>query len=153
MRENQYIWFIVNCVLGVLFIIWGSLAPSMPLIPGDYWIILPGSVLLFVGMLGIIEGIILERRILKMILLSDNGKISMEIIAEALHMDRKQIHEIIVDLRLRGKLQASFDAETGEVILSNISERNVCSVCGELINQNRFCIFCGTQQIEVDDNS
>lgn len=153
MQENQYIWFIVNSVLGVLFIIWASIAPSMPLIPGNIWMILPGSVLFLIGTLGIAEGLILERRILKVILNAENGRISLEALSEPFHMDPRQILEIIISLRLRGKLHAYFDGDSGEIFLSQNYDGNTCSLCGEPINTNQFCSICRTSHIEEHTNT
>jgi len=56
MRQTRYTWFIISSILGLLFLLWGALTPSRPLLPGeDSWLVLPGLLMFFIGIFGSFE--------------------------------------------------------------------------------------------------
>ncbi|MCF2142307.1 MAG: hypothetical protein K9W42_01215 [Candidatus Heimdallarchaeota archaeon] len=62
MQQTRYTWFILSSLLGLLFILWGALTPSRPLLPGDDpWLVLPGFLMFFLGIFGSIETLLSSR--------------------------------------------------------------------------------------------
>lgn len=62
MQQSRYTWFILSSLLGLLFILWGALTPSRPLLPGDDpWLALPGFLMFFLGIFGSIETLLSSR--------------------------------------------------------------------------------------------
>lgn len=146
MRAIYYVWFIVNIILGVFFIIWASLAPSMPLFPGDIWLILPGIIMVLIGLLGIFEAILIEKRCLRRLSSIDSREKTIDQLSEELHISSNALRELILNLRSRGLLHVSFNPDTGELINTDLSEDHLCIVCGEPNTLSKFCSVCGTEQ-------
>jgi len=151
MRENHYIWFITSSILGVLFIIWGSIAPSALLIPGDIWLIVPGILMVVVGLLGIFDSIITDRILFKYISNLENERISITKLSTDLDIEIPELRELILTLRSRGKLKVFFDEQTGEVVSSILYQGLTCSLCGEPLEKEQFCSVCGTEK-PVDES-
>ena len=151
MRESSQIWFITTAVLGILFTIWGSIAPSLVLIPGDYWLLIPGILMIILGTLGVFDGYVLEQRIIKFFESFDEDKISLAEASKALNISEENLREMILGLRSHGKLKAYFSKETEEMlILSNYYEE-LCSYCGQPLYNNDFCSVCGKQYKKEND--
>ena len=146
MRSIHHIWFIVSIVLGTLFIIWGSLAPSMPLIPGDIWLLLPGILLVLPSFFGVFEPKVIERRFIRCFNSAPSGRISLSHLSEALHLSQDNLQELILSLRVQGKIQAYFNSETGELMRTSSSDGRSCFVCGEPNITSAFCQVCGSEQ-------
>lgn len=144
MRENYLIWFSTSSILGVLFILWGALAPSMPLIPGDIWLIVPGSVMLVLGLAGIFENIIFENRLKKLLKQIPPEGIHLSELAEKMNFEENDLRALIISLRIEGKLQVYFNSQTGVLTSSNIAGES-CKICGALIDNNPYCMVCGNK--------
>ncbi len=147
MRENHFIWFITSSVLGILFIIWASIAPSFTLIPGDIWMIIPGIILVVIGLLGIFDSIVSDRVLLKYISTMENERISLTKLSIDLNIEISDLRELILTLRGQGKLKVFFDEETGEVASSTLYQGMTCSLCGQPLSAEQFCIICGTEKL------
>jgi hypothetical protein len=147
MRDNQHTWFIISGITGVLFIIWGAIATeARPLIPGDLWIILPGSMLLIIGIVGILEGLITDMRILRYFSELENEEISSSQAAEELNMDAEFFQQRILALKISGKLAISFIPTTGIIIKSDITNDRTCNFCAYPNVTKKFCPVCGTKK-------
>ena len=144
MRENHFIWFISSGILGLLIIIWGSLAPSVQLLPGDIWMILPGILMVVICLLGIFDSIVSDRILSKYISKMDNERVSLEKLSTNLNLEISELRELILTLRSQGKLQVFFDEETGDVVSSKLYQGKTCVLCGEPLDTEQFCSFCGT---------
>ena len=113
MRDDKHTWFIVGGITGILFIIWGSIATdARPLIPGDVWLVIPECMLLIISISGILEGLIIDMRILKYFSGIETETITLSHAANDLNMDVDHLHEKILYLKLNGKLPISFDSST-----------------------------------------
>ncbi|MHA1154553.1 MAG: hypothetical protein ACTSQK_00445 [Candidatus Heimdallarchaeota archaeon] len=147
MRENHFIWFITSSVLGILIIIWASIAPSLTLVPGDIWMLIPGIILVFIGLLGIMDSMVSDRILLKYISKMEDGRISLFKLSTDLNQEVSDLREIILTLRGQGKLKVFFDEDTGEVVSSIMYQGITCSLCGEPITTELFCSICGTEKL------
>lgn len=147
MRENHFIWFITSSVLGILFIIWASIAPSLTLIPGDIWMLIPGITLVVIGLLGIFDSMVSDRILLKYISKMENGRISLTKLSIDINLEISDLRELILTLRGQGKLKVFFDEETGEVVSSTLYQGITCSLCGEPLPTEHFCPICGTEKL------
>lgn len=61
MRQTRLTWQIISAILGLLFVIWGSITHLYVLLPGDVWLVVPGSLMLAIGIFGIIDDVIQEK--------------------------------------------------------------------------------------------
>ncbi len=148
MRENHFIWFITSSVLGVLFIIWASIAPSLPLVPGDIWMLIPGIILVVIGLLGIFDSMVSDRVFLKYLSKMENERISLTNLSIDLNIEISDLRELLLTLRSQGKLKVFFDEKTGEIVSSKLYQGIICSFCGEPQSAEQFCSFCGTEKLE-----
>ncbi|MFW9924876.1 MAG: PCI domain-containing protein [Candidatus Thorarchaeota archaeon] len=146
MRENYLVWFISNSILGVLFILWGSLAPSMPLIPGDIWLLVPGSIMLLLGIVGILENIIFENKLKKLFKEIPAEGITLTELAEKMNLEVDNLRDLLFSLRSQGKLQVIFNSQNGVLISSSTIADETCKKCGALMNNAPFCTVCGNKQ-------
>ena len=152
MRESSQIWFITTAVFGVLFTVWGSIAPSLVLIPGDYWLLVPGILMIILGVLGILDAYALEQKVIKFFENIEEEKISLADASEALNVSEDNLREIILTLRSKGKLKAHFSQETAEMLILTSFDEELCSHCGQPLTNNEFCSVCGKQENEeVED--
>lgn len=148
MRESHYIWFIASSVLGILFIIWASIAPSLPLVPGDIWMLIPGITLVIIGLLGIFDSMVSDRVLLKYVSKMENERISLTKLSIEINLEISDLRELILTMRGQGKLKVFFDEETGEVVSSALYQGITCSLCGEPLATEHFCPICGTENPE-----
>ena len=58
MRQTRLTWQLISTLLGVLFIIWGAITPQFPLLPGDVWLVVPGSLMFVIGVFGIVDDVL-----------------------------------------------------------------------------------------------
>jgi len=103
---------------GIGFIIWGIIAVRFPNTPGSYWMFIPGGILLIAAISNIFSYRYNREKVLGA--LKSYQRIGMDQLAEELRMTKRTLKEMIVDLRAEGKLKASFDPESGEVIVFEI---------------------------------
>jgi hypothetical protein len=148
MRESHHVWFIVTACFGVLFTVWGSIAPSLTLLPGDYWLLLPGVLMIILGSLGIFEGYVIERRLIKYFAGLSTNQVSLKQASEALNISPNNLRELILSMRCRGKLKVHFSNESSELIIVAEYDEELCIHCGQPINDSEFCSVCGKSQIK-----
>lgn len=148
MRENHHTWFIVSGITGILFIIWGSIATdARPLIPGDHWLVVPGCMLLIISIIGILEGLIIEMRILKYFSGLTDNEIALTDAADELNMDADSFRQRILALKMNGKLAISFLPTTGLIVISDLTNERTCSFCAYPNVTKDFCPVCGTKKL------
>lgn len=146
MRESHHIWFMVIACFGVLFTIWGSIAPSLNLLPGDYWLLLPGILMIVLGSLGIFEGYVIENRLIKYFAGFNEDQVTLQQASEDLNISTDNLRELILSLRSRGKLKVHFSDESSELIVIALYDGELCAHCGQPLNGSKFCPVCGKSQ-------
>ncbi len=146
MRETHQIWFIVTACFGVLFTVWGSIAPSLNLLPGDYWLLLPGVLMIVLGSLGIFEGYVIERRLIKYFAEFGEDQVTLQQASKDLCVSPDNLRELILSMRSRGKLKVHCSDEFSELIIIAKYDAELCSHCGQPINDSEFCPVCGKSQ-------
>ncbi|NHJ32858.1 MAG: hypothetical protein FK732_08345 [Asgard group archaeon] len=148
MRDNQHTWFIVSGITGILFIIWGSIATdARPLIPGDQYLVIPGCMLVIIGITGILEGFIVDLRIKKYFSGLETNTLTLLQVADDLSMDADFLQKRIIALKLDGKLAISFDQSTGVIVKSDLLNAKTCKFCAYPNVTKKFCPVCGTKKI------
>ncbi|MHA1213320.1 MAG: zinc ribbon domain-containing protein [Candidatus Heimdallarchaeota archaeon] len=159
--------------MGIGFILWGILYYTVASVhTGGWWCFIPGGILFFSGVSNIVAYRYNRERILGA--LKSYKTVSLEQLANELKMTQKTVKEIIVDLRTEGKLKASFDPESGDVMIlevkgqppitgapvatsketakiapalthKEIKAQGYCPYCGSIISSSdRFCNNCGS---------
>lgn len=149
--RSYSIWLTINTVLGILFIVWGSLAPELVLIPGDIWLILPGIVMILIGLFGFLEEKLIERRLLRFFSSEAFDRIPLDELSEEFSLDVESLRLLLLSLRVRGLLQVYFNSETGEVMKTSPSDDQACIICGEPNIGSNFCPVCGVEQSSAEN--
>lgn len=148
MRENHHTWFIVSGITGILFIIWGSIATdARPLIPGDHWLVVPGCMLLIISIIGILEGLVIDMRILKYFSGLTDKEITLTEVADELNMDVDSFRQRILALKMNGKLAISFLPTTGVIVIFDLTNERICSFCAYPNVTKDFCPVCGIKKL------
>ncbi|MBD3192231.1 MAG: zinc-ribbon domain-containing protein [Candidatus Heimdallarchaeota archaeon] len=106
---------------GIGFLIWGIVSVVKPNAPGGWWMFIPGGILFVSAISNIISYRYNRERILGA--LKSYQKVPIKQLAKELRMKEKEIKEIIIDLRTAGRLKASFDPESGEVVVLEVGGR------------------------------
>ncbi|NHK32871.1 MAG: hypothetical protein FK730_16105 [Asgard group archaeon] len=145
MRQTRATWFIISSLLGLLFIIWGAIANSRPLIPGDSWLVLPGLLLFAIGLFGILDDFLVDRRVKKLISSQEADGKSLVEIAEIVNRDENNIREVVMTLRAKGKIAKYFDPSTGFLTSHQLGDETFCSYCGHSTQKSNFCSVCGIE--------
>ena len=159
-RGNMWSFFI-----GLGFIIWGILHVVYPnTVEGSKWLFLPGGILLLSSIGNIFAYRYNREKVLGA--LQSYQRINMSELSEELKMTEKNVKEIIVDLRTEGRLKASFDPESGDVIVLEVRgqppagvelpEPQIDAPVGEMtasmksIKSQGYCPYCGIM-VKTDD--
>lgn len=145
MRQTRATWFIINSLLGILFIIWGAITNARPLIPGDSWLVLPGLILFATGLFGVFEDFLVDRRAIKFLSSQEADGKSLIEIAETINYDEKQLRELIMSLRAQSKITKYFDPISGFLVSHKLDDKCYCPNCGHPNFTNNFCTVCGKE--------
>jgi DNA-binding MarR family transcriptional regulator len=109
-------------LIGLGFLIWGTIYAIRPnAIFGSYMLFIPGGILFIAAISNIINYRYDRERLLAA--LSSYQRIDLKQLAYELRMKTKDIKDIIIDLRTEGLVKASFDPESGEVIVLEVNGR------------------------------
>ncbi len=154
---------------GIGFIIWGIIAVRFPNTPGSYWMFIPGGILLIAGISNILGYRYNREKVLGA--LKSYQRVQLAQLSEELRMKKRELKEIIVDLRAEGKLKASFDPESGEVVVFEVkgqspigtaappekSSKKVSEPEGieitpvmQHIQDQGYCPYCGSKATKKD---
>jgi hypothetical protein len=163
--------------IGLGLFLWGLLSLLdhflWNIIPGTYWLLIPGGIMLIAGISNVINYRYNRERILAA--LKSYNTVSISQLANELKMQEKDVKEIIVDLRTEGRLKASFDTESGDVMVLEVlgqppltvtpvsssglpeheavissskfqsADQGYCQYCGSMVKpDDRFCNNCGS---------
>ncbi|MBD3192902.1 MAG: hypothetical protein GF308_19840 [Candidatus Heimdallarchaeota archaeon] len=151
MRVNSLLWLTINSVLGILFIVWGSLTPELVLFPGDLWLILPGILMVLIGLFAFLEGKIIERRLLRFFSSELFTRITLDQLSDKFSLSADSLRVLILSLRARGLLHVYFNSETGEVMKTSPPADQACIICGEPHIGSNFCPVCGVNQSSAEN--
>jgi len=105
-------------VIGIGLSIWGIIAIRYPGVTGTPYLLIPGGIMILVAISNIASFRYNREKILAA--LKSYKRISLTKLASELKMKTKETKEIIVDLRTDGKIKASFDPESGDVIVLSV---------------------------------
>jgi hypothetical protein len=105
-------------VFGVGFLIWGIISTSLQGYSDQTWMFIPGGILLIVSFGRIFSYQYNRKRMLAA--LKSYQRVSIEHLKEELDMDKEEVKKLIVALRTSGDLKASFDPESGEVVVLEV---------------------------------
>jgi hypothetical protein len=144
-------WLIVLALSGLLFTIWGSLAPSYPLIPGDIWLLAPGLLLILSSAILYFSSYFLKHKVLLSLRSLPDSGASFTSIADQLHLSLNHLLLLVSCLRLEGKIALTIDEQKGLLIPTDPSKESVCSLCGQDKLSGSFCSFCGTEISQKDE--
>ncbi len=155
---------------GIGFLIWGIIAVRFPNTPGSYWMFIPGGILLIVSISNILSYRYNREKVLGA--LKSYQRVQLNQLSEELRMKKRDLKEMIVDLRAEGKLKASFDPESGEVVVFEVKGQppigvatpppvNTSKKMSELegieitpvmqnIQDQGYCPYCGSRATSKD---
>ncbi|NHJ47466.1 MAG: hypothetical protein FK733_06750 [Asgard group archaeon] len=145
MRQTRITWFLVCIPLGLLFIIWGGITNPRPLIPGDVWLVLPGSILFVVGVLGILDDFLVVRRATLFLTSENADNKTLNELATILNLDVDHVRELVLRLRSQGKLSKHFDSNSGFLVSIQDESVLVCPMCNHPDLKGDFCSVCGVE--------
>jgi hypothetical protein len=154
--------------IGLGMFIWGLLSLIDHFVwgfsfPGTYWLLIPGGIMIIAGIANIINYRYNRERVLGA--LKSYNKVGISQLADELKLKEKEVKEIIVDLRTEGRLKASFDPESGDVMVMEVqgqipisaipvdettpaatkTQEGYCQYCGSIIKPgDQFCNNCGS---------
>jgi hypothetical protein len=131
---------------------------------------IPGAIMIISGISTIVAYRYNREKVLSA--LSSYDRISVEQLANELGMQKKDVKETVIDLRTEGQLRASFEPESGDVIVLAVrgqkpitsprtatttekkemlakkpaaSPEGFCPYCGSMVKPgDRFCNNCGS---------
>ena len=158
----------IPLLMGIGFLIWGGLSIRYPQISGSPWLLLPGGVLVIVAISSVFTYNFNKDKIIAA--LKSYPKVSLEQLSDELKIQKKDIKSLIVDLRTDGKLKASFDPESGDVIVLEVdgkapsgatpypvtdstttpSEMDDLTTSLKNIKSQGYCPYCGSR-IQAND--
>ena len=104
-------------IIGIGFLFWGILAVTIDA-PGGPWMFIPGGILFVVAISQIATYRYNRGKVLGA--LRSYQRISLRQLAKELSMKEKEVKDIIIDYRSQGVVKASFDPETGDVIVLDV---------------------------------
>jgi len=151
MRQTRITWFIISSLLGILFIIWGAITNTRPLIPGDSWLVLPGLILFAIGLFGVLEDYLMDRRVINYLNSRDAENKTLIEITDILNYDEKQLGEIIITLRAQGKMKKYFDPNNGFLVSQTQGDIIYCLYCTSPNITGNFCTVCGKENTLSDE--
>jgi hypothetical protein len=109
------IWTIA---IGLALSIWGAIAIRYPGITGTPYLLIPGGIMLIAAISNIASFRYNREKIIGA--LRSYKRVSISLLAKEIGMKEKEVKEIIVDLRTDNKIKASFEPETGDIIVLSV---------------------------------
>ncbi|TFF86179.1 MAG: zinc ribbon domain-containing protein [Promethearchaeota archaeon] len=139
--------------MGIVFTIFALIT----VIPQIYLLIPWGIYLLFPGLIMIASYFITRHRSQQMrgqvkgaLNSSDKNRIGISNLSRELQIRERDIRKIIIDLRSNGEIKASFDSNSGDIILPEISIQTNSNIDTENKSSVLYCPYCG---VRVEKNS
>ncbi|MBN1330198.1 MAG: hypothetical protein JXA54_12055 [Candidatus Heimdallarchaeota archaeon] len=152
--------------MGLGFILWGILYYTVDKIKtGGWWCFIPGGVLLLSSISNIMRYRYNRERILGA--LKSYKRVSLKYLADEIKLPEKSVKDMIIDLRTEGKLKASFDPESGDIIVFEV--KGIQPPAGALfvssvelpksieeipspkaLKEEGYCPYCGSMVNEKD---
>jgi hypothetical protein len=112
-RGNIWTFFI-----GLGLSIWGVISLVKPGVTGTPWLLLPGGIMIITAIANVASFRYNREKIIGA--LKSYNRVSLAELAKEIGMKEKEVKEIIVDLRTDNKIKASFDPESGDVIVLSV---------------------------------
>ncbi|MFW9924310.1 MAG: zinc-ribbon domain-containing protein [Candidatus Thorarchaeota archaeon] len=168
---------IYTFLFGAIFLIWGLIVIIFKYakgvdIPGSYWMAILGGIMIIGGISNIINYRYNREKVLGA--LKSYERISLQQLSSELKLSEKRVKSLIIDLRTEGRLRASFEPETGDVLILDIDgnppsavvpmsssglpeheekykhlqvprDQNYCPHCGSIVKpESQYCNNCGS---------
>ncbi|HUT81032.1 MAG TPA: zinc-ribbon domain-containing protein [Candidatus Bathyarchaeia archaeon] len=152
--------------MGLGFILWGILYYTVDRVhTGGWWCFIPGGVLFLSGISNIMRYRYNRERILGA--LKSYKRVSLSHLADEIKLPEKSVKDMIIDLRTEGKLKASFDPESGDIIVFEVkgiqppvgaqfissvevSEPIKSMPSPKALKEEGYCPYCGSMVNEKD---
>jgi hypothetical protein len=142
--------------IGIIFIIASIINLIRPGFYGNPWMIIPGGILLLIAIGSTVQRSRAKNAVLSA--LRSYKHVRVEQLASELNMSEDDVKTVIIDLRTDGKIMATFDQTTGDVIIGTETfqtpqpvietegvAQKFCPYCGEKIPSGAvFCPNCGS---------
>jgi len=129
-------------IIGIAFIAASLINFIRPGFPGSPWMLIPGGILLIIAIGSTVQRSRAKNAVLSALRSYTRVKIGQ--LASELNMSEEDVRTAIVDLRTEGKINATFDHTSGEVIIgTEISHTTSQPVIETEVVAQKFCPYCG----------
>jgi hypothetical protein len=128
-------------IIGIIFIIVSLINFIRPGFYGSPWMLIPGGILLLIAISATVQRSRAKNAVLSA--LRSYTRIKIGQLASELNMSDEDVRTAIVDLRTEGKIMATFDNTTGEVIIGAETSQTPQTVIETESVAQKFCPYCG----------
>ncbi|MHA2061986.1 MAG: zinc-ribbon domain-containing protein [Candidatus Sifarchaeia archaeon] len=128
-------------IIGIAFIAASLINFIRPGFPGSPWMLIPGGILLLIAIGSTVQRSRAKNAVLSALISYTRIKIGQ--LASELNMTEDDVRDVIVDLRTEGKIKATFDNTTGEVIIGTETVQTPQTVIETEDSAQKFCPYCG----------
>ncbi len=128
-------------IIGIIFIAVSLINLIRPGFYGSPWMVIPGGILLLIAISATVQRLRAKNAVLSAIRSYTRVKIGQ--LASELNMKEDDVRDAIVDLRTEGRLTATFDNTTGEVIIVTETVQTSQTVIETEGIAHKFCPYCG----------
>jgi RNA polymerase subunit RPABC4/transcription elongation factor Spt4 len=129
-------------IIGIIFVVVSLINLIRPGFYGSPWMLIPGGILLLIAISATVQRSRAKNAVLSA--LRSYTRVTIGQLASELNMKEDDVRDAIVDLRTEGRIKATFDHTSGEVIIgtetSQIAPQLVIETKGVA---QKFCPYCG----------
>jgi len=128
-------------IIGIIFIVVSLINLIRPSFYGSPWMLIPGGILLLIAISATVQRSRAKNAVLSALRSYTRVKIGQ--LASELSMKEDDVRDVIVDLRTEGRIKATFDNTTGEVIIGTETFQTSQTVIETEDIAHKFCPYCG----------
>lgn len=128
-------------LIGIIFVVVSLINFIRPGFTGSPWMLIPGGILLLIAIAATVQRSRAKNAVLSALRSYTRVKIGQ--LTSELGMSEEDVRTAIVDLRTEGKIMATFDNTTGEVILGSETYQTPQTVIETESVTQKFCPYCG----------
>jgi len=128
-------------IIGIIFIVVSLINLIRPGFYGSPWMLIPGGILLLIAISATVQRSRAKNAVLSA--LRSYNRVTIGQLASELNMKADDVRDAIVDLRTEGKINATFDHTSGEVIIGTETSQTPQTVIETEGFAQKFCPYCG----------
>jgi len=128
-------------IIGTIFIVVSLINLIRPGFYGSPWMLIPGGILLLIAISATVQRSRAKNAVLSA--LRSYTRVTIGQLASELNMKEDDVRDAIVDLRTEGRIKATFDHTSGEVIIGTETSQTLQPVIETESVAQKFCPYCG----------